>query len=316
MNESIRDGYVSLSSFYLNRAFRLWPALICVSLFAFAFTLAIPALRATLPRVIIAVLYLSDFAGAADHYRPAPQLLGHTWSLSIEEHFYIVWAPILVWLLLRRRVRPNFLAAVTAGLALLPTAERWLIWRGPVLSYNRIYFAFDTRADGLLLGCTLALVAQSVMLPRWNRAVTALRVTSWAAIPLLAVIAFLIPTAVQQSGPYSILGLLVVNICAATLVATVAFRPEAFLTRLLSTRLLSWSGRNLSYALYLWHIPILFVVPFLIGGNRHVAAGIAVMVSIFAAVASWALVERPVNRWRRSRLANTRGPGPGPTLSS
>ena len=89
--------------------------------------------------------------------------LGHTWSLSIEEQFYLLWPLILITTYRLGREKGAFRCA--ALLAILSVLLR-IYLHNTGATIDRIYNGFDTRADGLLIGCTMAL-ARPFKLAAW-----------------------------------------------------------------------------------------------------------------------------------------------------
>ena len=110
------DEQVNLKAFYARRALRLGPALILMlignSLWGIFFFTPAESMS-NLEDALIALFYMANWARAFEIH--APRFLGHTWSLSIEEQFYILWP--MIFLLLMRCIRSRALVAavVLAG---------------------------------------------------------------------------------------------------------------------------------------------------------------------------------------------------------
>lgn len=151
LQEHAERGRIDVAAFYGRRLRRLYPALLLMlgaySVWApWAFQhRAIEHGRDAL----LAVLYLADYARA---FWQAPVVLQHTWSLAVEAHFYLLWPAVLIGLL---RLPPTRRVQV---LLLLYLAA--LAWRShnmlSVRDWAGVYYAFDTRLAGLLLGALAA----------------------------------------------------------------------------------------------------------------------------------------------------------------
>lgn len=213
---SVLSDNANLRQFYWRRFLRLVPPL---ALMLAAYLFIAPIIWPKHPHfrdAALAFFYLSDYSIA---FWTQPFYLWHTWSLSVEEHFYLLWP--IVFLKLRPTVKVLFIAYIAA------TAWRWG-WD----SYHEAYHRFDTRMSGLILGCILAFV------PR-------IKHSAWPSLLILglAVVAF------RKNDPnVQGLGFTLVELASAYLI--IGQQPKW-----LSASTLVYVGR-LSYGMYLWHYPI------------------------------------------------------------
>ena len=157
LEERELTGRIALLRFYLRRILRLFPALVAVSVASLIYaTIWLDhgqAVRAA-HDLFAAATYRMNWVEAL-HAQPPFGLLDHTWSLSIEEQFYVLWP--LGLLLAYRLGRGRGVLVAAVGGAVLSAGLRALLWHSgqPV---HRVYYGLDTHADGLLLGCALAAV--------------------------------------------------------------------------------------------------------------------------------------------------------------
>lgn len=272
------DG-IGLPRFWLRRALRLLPAVWALVAVCWAFRSQMP--DGTAHGVKTTLLYYTDWQRMTSGDVGA---LGHTWSLAIEEKFYLVWPVALLglWRLdrsLRPALRLTILAAAVIGLM------REVAWQTGLVSTERWYNGFDFRADGLLTGCALAIAIHIMILPRW----VASSVTGVAGI-----CAFWFVFCGRQiwGDPYAA-ERSAVNVASVAVIAALMVGAIPRTDRVLSAPPMRWVGAR-SYALYLWHYPICRVLGD--GGwtlGRQVAA---VGLSFVAAAASYAFVESPFLR--------------------
>jgi len=212
--------------------------------------------------------YCLNVVGVLGHPRFLDGPFGHLWSLAEEEQFYLLWPVLLVAAL--RRMRESRLTLGLASLFLVLVAYRAVL-AADGASWMRLYFAPDTHADGLILGCLAATLRR-----RGARIRGAL---GWAAL-----IAFGLAAAVgAETLTWTVYGLPLVEIgCGVLLMAALEPGP---LRVLLSLRPLVWLGL-LSYSLYLWQ------------SNAH--TWVPWLFTAVAAPASYYLIERPFRRPRRA----------------
>ena len=283
-----RGGRLDLRRFYLRRAARLLPALGSV-LVATPLLYAVAGdarLRSAGSEVLAAGLYVMDFV----HMQHAvPGLLAPTWSLGVEEQFYLVW-PLVLGVVLarwRRRVLPAVavLLAVALAWTLLMTA---IVSQGPdgPAAYWRVEYGPDTQAATLLAGCLLAVVERHRGLPRVG--------PRWvmAALLGLCVIGFLPVDAVTSLWTHPAVLLLAVVVLAGSGVAV---------GDLLGRRVPLWVGRR-SYGIYLWHFLLVGLVPATLPLAGPARLGGA-LVGVAVAAVSYRWLEKPVRDRVRARTA-------------
>jgi peptidoglycan/LPS O-acetylase OafA/YrhL/Tfp pilus assembly protein PilF len=271
LKEWERTGSIHLGRFYLRRFLRLGPALIAFVASTYVVTHFVrPSLASVLLDrwALAALFYVTNLVIAFGREYPLGAVSIH-WSLALEEQFYLLW-PLCFRFLLRRGVPRRRIAWwLLGGSALLAVWRAVLVRRGsgdPSL-WLRVYFAPDTRADPLLLGCALALllVEPRPRLPAWAAPAGAA-----AGVLTLAVLA----ATVQPITFYPYLFSITALASAAVLYAA---WNRSLWARVLELPPLVWVGR-LSYSLYLWHSAALAMGP----------AGL-----ILLPAASHYLVERP-----------------------
>jgi peptidoglycan/LPS O-acetylase OafA/YrhL len=304
LEERHRDGRISLRRFWIRRLRRLAPALIVVVL---AVTLvwglilhsAQPGLRKD---SFFALGYGANwwFAFSGQGYFQSlapPSPLLHTWSLAVEEQFYLLW-PLAVAALTRRggrfARRVGWWALGIALAATLTTLAQSLagVWT------DRLYYGTDTRVIPLLIGAA----SGAWLTSRRGRRLPA---AGFAALQLSGLacaggVAWAMCSVGGNSETLYRGGFLLLALAVSVVILAVAMGPSGPLTRLFSTRVLTYLGR-ISYGLYLWHWPIFLVVD----RERTGLSGAPLLVtrlllSLAFAAASHRLVELPIRqgRWR------------------
>lgn len=258
--EHARVGRVSFRAFYLRRALRLFPALGALLLTVVA-TAAFhiqpgPPMRLG-PTVAAVVAYVGNWYQALGN---PLGILGQTWTLAVEEQFYIVWPALLV--LAMAVVTPR-----TAGLLLLSLAILITPWRLLLLGMDavgHVYFGTDTHADALLLGCAIAILGTRLS-ARWG----------WAAIIGLV--------AMDMAWPDGTLAALAIGL---PLTAFLGWMAVASCPGALAWGPLAYVGR-ISYGLYLWHYLFIW---------SGLPWPIVLAVSFVVAMLSYHLLETPFLR--------------------
>jgi peptidoglycan/LPS O-acetylase OafA/YrhL len=267
-----RHGQIKLRHFYTRRLTRLGPPLLIMVL------LTGPVLRPGWDAVIPALTWTGNYAGLAGVDLGS---YGHTWSLGVEEQFYIAW-PLALLALIRLRGR---LVTVVLWVVLALIAWRTLLTAAGELRYA--YTAVETAGTAILGGCLVALA-------RWRLP------GRWAAFSLAGMLC--VALAVAASSMWWVMWLVVPLLVTPMAVVLVAAAQDA---AWLEMKWLTTAGVT-SYSVYLWHQPI----SHLISGTLSplgVAAGALV------GIAAYAGAEAPLMSWRSAReaVAHTQMVGDG-----
>lgn len=287
------EGIFSVAEFYRRRARRIFPALVAVLAFSIAvgWVLLSPAAFKELGRTTISsVLFVSNidhmflggyFSGFAD-LKP----LLHTWSLSVEEQFYLFFPPVLylLWRHARERVSMTMLAVAALSLA---CAHVLIVYR----PYMAFYFT-PGRGVELLTGALLAIGRlPGCATDRQRDAVSVLGLT------LIAAPVFLYSKTTTFPGVAALIPCL-----GTALVIHAGHAGTSLVGRLISKAPFQEIGK-LSYSLYLWHWPVLSFARHLYGIDLPpIIASIAVLLSLVLAHWSYRHIEQPFLRPRGAAL--------------
>ena len=232
--------------------------------------------------------------------RPASPLQ-HTWSLGVEEQYYLLWPLLLIAVAVLFWARLRLAVFVLATVGVFASATATIVLTTDA-SLNRIYFGTDTRAQALLVGAAAAaLVVRdwsvlndggTLLRTRWGHVVA--RILPFVGLAVLGAAAHSRPaaSAISRRGL-----LIVVALAAVLVVASVALEQDGPVARVLAWRLV-WLGA-ISYGVYLWHWPIFLAL----NGERTGWSGwplfaLRCAATVTLAGASWWLMEQPIRRWR------------------
>lgn len=283
LREAETTGGIAIGRFLLRRALRLFPPFALLLLAVLLIGPHVWPIEGLDLAVLIAGLYLTDYV--APIYGGL-SILGHTWSLAVEEHFYLLW-PFAV-LALGGAARERRLRILLAAFA---AATLWRLlnaWAFP----DSFWFTgvrFDTRLSGLVLGAGLA-----VARPNLTRAVA-----DRLGLASLLVLAGTTAIAAKDAIGAALLQP-VIDIAAACLIAALTVETGR-LSRLLSFGPIAYLGL-ISYAIYLWHYPISQAVQTFTSDWR-IDLAITLPLTLALAALSYAFVEKPIQTWRRKRAA-------------
>jgi peptidoglycan/LPS O-acetylase OafA/YrhL len=294
LGEQARTGGISLRDFYRRRVLRIFPAF-------YVFWFGVVALQlvrgreVTWPHAWSAFFYVSNYFQAL---APRPENgFSHTWSLAVEEQFYLLWPLVFLWC----RGDLKRMSRVLIGLIAASAVYRLVLVYGFDVDERYIYQAFDTRSDNLLVGCLLAVLLKRRALSAFWRAATA-----HPALPLVTIA--LVTASVFYGEQY-----------VFRYRDTVSFTLEPMLFALLIVQLIALSSTSfwswldaapvrylglISYPLYLYQNVTLYPVRRWLSGEPigvQLIGAIAVTVTI--ASCSYFIVERPFLQLKARRGA-------------
>ena len=311
LSEYRKRGRIKLSAFWLRRARRLLPALLIV-LVVVALVVRLAEPTGLYPDLrmssLSALFYFSNWwqiASSGNYFVTTGVVypLTHTWSLAVEEQFYLVW-PLVVFAVLHfsrafaRGVRVLLVLSVAGAVG---SAFEMAFLYSPTANITRLYFGADTHAQSILVGSVLACSITIIQMRRGNEDMAP--AASSTALRRLLVLLGLAGFAGTITLTYTLSGtspvdyrggFLLSALSAAAIIIGAACVPGGPIARFLSLRLLVWLG-TISYGGYLWHYPVFIVLD----NARTGLTGISLLIIRFAttfalAAASYYLVERPV----------------------
>ncbi|MGR4010735.1 acyltransferase family protein [Leucobacter sp. 1207-22] len=303
LREVRKTGRIRLIPFWQRRARRLLPPLALVVLVSttLAYLVDRDLLVGIGKQLLGTIFFVSNWvfiSSGTDYFaQDTPELFRNTWSLAIEEQFYLV-LPLFALLLVTLRSRSTrglpllILGVISAGFMAGMAADG--------IDPTRIYFGSDTHSFGLLWGAALAVFAEpkertSEPIGRGAQVLT-------TGVALIAGVAFLwLAFTVKEASLESFTGGFQLATLLALAIIWAITRPGAAIGRWLDCRPLRWIGER-SYGIYLWHWPLLLIVTAALKSVTGGSAPTALVIIITAtatfglAALSYTYVEQPVRR--------------------
>jgi len=306
--EFTERGRISLGTFYARRFLRLTPALAllvaCVAVASALLQSPFGPQQATAQTGMGAMLLSANFViaiASGDYFASSAKFnpLLNTWSLSVEEQFYLVFPTVLLigWLIARKArwrtaaiwlVLPAMIASFvlcldwSQGRSHAPGLEAWL--GGPA---SAAFYFSPARAWEFGVGSLLALA-----LTRWPRVPGWLaRWASVVGIGMILIAAFGLNDAMAFPGWIAL-----IPVVGTGLVILAGSGQRPVVNRVLSIQPLVWTG-NISYSWYLWHWPVIVFAVLLLPATPRIYA-LAALAALAPAIISYFVVEQPLRRWR------------------
>ncbi|MGE0846835.1 MAG: acyltransferase family protein, partial [Flavobacteriaceae bacterium] len=299
----LRQNRFSLATFYARRTIRILPPLLVMLLGAYliaCFVLISPfewenfGLSGSLSAVFLSNFYFYKKQGYFDTTAMDKPLL-HTWSLSVEEQFYIITPLLLIglFLLARRTRKPvsTYLAGA-GGIFFIASLIGCILLTIPVK--NKAFYMTTWRGWEFIAGGAVA----------WLAAQPALQSRRWIAEAaglagiVLAVVAINFGLSEINYPSY---GAITPVAAAVLLILSGLLDPDCTAARLLSVRPMVLVGL-ISYSWYLWHWPLISMAQIAqFSTENHLRDAVMAGLSLIPAVLSYRYVELPCRRWRHAR---------------
>jgi peptidoglycan/LPS O-acetylase OafA/YrhL len=285
LNEHDANGQFSIPKFYVRRIFRLVPAYwaFILILVVWAAIWRSGAFGSWSSEAVKSATYQMNFFDI-NHF---PQIgIGQTWSLAIEEQFYLVW-PLLLLVGLKFVSRRVFTGLVVIGILASFVATVIMAHHG--VSYRRLYYGLDTNALPLLVGCLAGILYTGGYVRKMSAQLSAF--IPFVTVVVLALFLISVPEQSEWAyeGPIQLVSLLT----AATVFA-ILLNPDAWAAKILAHPWVVFIGL-ISYSLYLWNAFAMLLARHLatgsVGRGLHLLVG--VILTFGFALASYYLVERP-----------------------
>ena len=304
-----KRGTIKLAAFWARRARRLLPALLVMLIgLSILYGIFVPA--GTYPTLrgdaLSALFYVANWhfiVSGSDYFHMTglTSPLIHTWSLAVEEQFYLVWplvflAVMKIW----RSLRVLLVVAIVGALA--SALEMALLFNAT--DSNRLYFGTDTHAQSVLIGATLA-VGLRLWAERnrkgdeldWQARTARGRwlLTGIGVIGLAVSIVLYIKVHSDDAFAYRG-GFFIAAVAACAVLLSVSCAQYSPLAKLLSFGPFTFIGR-ISYGMYLWHFPLfIFINEQRTGLSPWPLFVVRVIPTIGVAILSFFLVERPIRQ--------------------
>ncbi len=313
-------GRIDLKRFYARRVGRLYPLIVVATLIALVCAI-FPVggiLETTWLAVVSIPLYFSNWAILATNDWSFLGTLSPTWSLAIEEQFYMIWPPFLIAVTaLGGRIKT--LIALTGAMLVAMLIYRrhiWLDWltfaststdvaaieASGNTTWNLLYVSTLARPDGILVGALLAL-ALGYRPRRPGRRATKLIAVAGLAGFIVDILIFVHAPYARRPAFIFNWGLFVFNVGSAAMILHLLISPKSLLARFYSLRPLVWLGQR-CYGIYILQFTVIMM--FVNFGWTTATAGIlASIITIVISDLSYRYFESPIRRAVNRRFART-----------
>jgi peptidoglycan/LPS O-acetylase OafA/YrhL len=328
LDERSRSGANDLRRFYQRRALRLFPAMYLMIAVATVMLVVavnfVPAAQEQLGNWWIeplAAATYSYYVVAAFLPGELDGVLGHTWSLTVEEQFYFIWPLVLLVVLKARRRRSDVRLIVGSVLFVAVLMAIRVGFQSDIVQFGPdgatftdegdptvqgvLYRLASARPDMIVYGCLFALVNRAIPRPlteRWRRGIAVGGAAGWVGFVGFILLGNRVPGFELFGGPAYQVCLLLLG----PMILDLYLRQDSRAARWLAHPALRWLGVR-SYGIYLWHIPVLFL--FLAAGDgmtraQRIPIGlVGAAAGVAAGVASFRFIELPFLRLKDRRFS-------------
>lgn len=290
-----RHGGIRYGEFYRRRFARILPPFLVVVLAFLLFrSIFLPPFRDALVDALIAFTYIENWWLAFG--LPGATFMQHTWSLSVEEQFYLLW-PITLSLLVHICGVRWRLVYVIGAIAL--AVWGWRIWLTATDSpWVRVYAGLDTRADALMVGCALGVALKLSPAGAYAKVERFLPKLTWPIIALPFIFGSLAMAGFNYRSFYLYAGIMLCGALPGAVFATLLVRTSGTaLHRVLERPELLFLGR-IFYGMYLWHFPVLRLMKQLTGAPQLAQLLLGLPLTALLATLSYVYIERHFMRVR------------------
>jgi peptidoglycan/LPS O-acetylase OafA/YrhL len=269
--------HLNLGKFYLRRTLRIFPPYYCFVLTMIVLQV-VDWIKLAPDDVLHAVTYTVNYHPESSWY------LGHAWSLSVEEQFYLLWPAVLLFVGRRRGLWIAF-----AVIALCPLIRLSIWYLFPSLVEYEIGYRFETAVDAIAAGCILAGTQEWLKLQRPYYKI--LESKLFILVPIVVLYASRLPNSSRLS---ILVGITMQNIGIAACIAWSVTNYAGKIGRVLNSKPMVFLG-VMSYSIYLWQQP--FVNPF----SASIISRFPLNLVLLGAtsLASYYCIERPSLRLRQ-----------------
>lgn len=272
-----------MKAFYVRRIFRLFPALYAMLLLLVSYAVffnSVQEFNSLIKEIISSALYLNNVSwswGWGDN----GILLAHTWSLAVEEQFYLFWP----WILMLGLYFNNLKGLITGLIIFI----LFIFWFKNFTTFSYVFNSLFY--ESIFIGCLVALL-------RWQFGFQ-VKIPDYTALILLLI---LIAIGVTNIEWYQIIyqagGRSFVAIITCIIIISLVTYKNGVTTRLLSLSPMIWIGK-ISYALYLWHVPVFAIFRNHSTLPPSISFILKFVVTFFLAALSWVLIEKRATNFGR-----------------
>ena len=295
MEERDRNGHIAYRKFYARRALRLIPALaaILTAVSAYALLVATPQMRTSALREVVAA---GSYTRTLNIWKGTDgTLLGHTWSLALEEQFYLLMPVVLAAGIRKGKTATKTIIGLGICATIIATSRN-IGLEGPGMLWLQ-------RPEALLLGSAAALVRrdhQQLIKATATRYATQITTTTVAGLAAVAMW--------NGADDKHSIGFTIAAALSVALILCLAENETSPIATAFSNNKATWFGRR-AYGFYLWHMPILRLGDdHLHGINTPARIGISLAAALAATIISYEIIERPALKLKTRFQAPDRKP--------